>query len=265
MKKFLTLLAIIAALVLIFTSCDFILGDSIKFTSNGDGTCYVSRINARADTDIAIPSTSPNGDSVTSIGDWAFYNCHITSVVIPDSVTSIGSYAFYGCSSLTEITVSENNKNYKSIDGNLYTKDGKTLIQYAIGKTATEFIIPASVTSIGYQAVYVCSSLTSVVIPDSVTSIGSYAFHFCDSLTSVVIGDSVTNIGDYAFCSCESLTSVVIPGSVTRIGVNAFYWCDSLTDVYYTGSEAEWAKIVIYGYNYLLERATIHYNYIPEE
>jgi len=41
-------------------------------------------------------------DSVTSIGDYAFFNCSgLTSVTIPDSVTSIGSYAFYGCSGLT--------------------------------------------------------------------------------------------------------------------------------------------------------------------
>ena len=43
-------------------------------------------------------------DSVTSIGDYAFYYCDsLTSVVIPDSVTSIGDYAFYNCTSLTSV------------------------------------------------------------------------------------------------------------------------------------------------------------------
>ena len=76
-----------------------------------------------------------------------------------------------------------NNQYYKSIDGNLYTKDGKTLIQYAIGNEAISFIIPDSVTSIGDWAFSECTSLASVVIPGSVTSIGKYIFHECTSLT----------------------------------------------------------------------------------
>ena len=44
-------------------------------------------------------------NSVTSIGDYAFYDCSgLTSVTIPNSVTSIGDYAFYDCSGLTSVT-----------------------------------------------------------------------------------------------------------------------------------------------------------------
>ena len=52
----------------------------------------------------------------------------------------------------------------------------------------------------------------------SVTSIGSEAFYGCSSLTSVTIGDSVTSIGWSAFSDCTGLTSVTIPNSVTCIG-----------------------------------------------
>ena len=148
------------------------------------------------------------GNSVTSIGEGVFENCSsLTSVTIGNGVSSISDDAFFNCSSLTSINVGENNQSYKAIDGNLYTKDGVTLIQYAIGKTETSFVIPDSVTSIGSYAFAWCESLTSITIPDSVTSIGDDAFFGCVSLTSITIPDSVTSIGKWAFSGC-SLTSV---------------------------------------------------------
>ena len=114
-------------------------------------------------------------DSVTSIGDSAFWNCEsLHSVTIPDSVTSIGDRAFGYCSFLQSVT------------------------------------IPDSVTSIGDWAFSDCSSLQSVYIPDSVTSIGDHAFHGCSSLQSATIPDSVPSIGYQVFVDCWSLQSTFI-------------------------------------------------------
>ena len=124
--------------------------------------------------------------SVESIGSYAFDSCtNLTSVVISDSVMSIGDMAFNFCSGLASIEVDESNANYKSVEGNLYSKDGKILIQYAVGKTEADFTIPEDVTCVGDFAFYDSSSLTSIVIPDSVESIGSYAFENCYALTTV--------------------------------------------------------------------------------
>ena len=182
-----------------------------------DGTTLIQYAIGKEDTSFEIPY------GVTSIDQYAFYNCDsLTSVAIPDGVTSIDYKAFCDCNSLASITVDENNQHYKSIDGNLYTKDKTTLIQYAIGKKDTSFEIPDSVTYIGDYAFSYCHSLARVDIPDSVTYIGGSAFHDCDRLASIVIGKSVTTIDNFAF-----------------------YSCDSLKDVYYVGSEEQWKKISI--------------------
>ena len=105
-----------------------------------------------------------------------------------------------------------------------------------IPATVTKDGVKYTVTSIGDDAFWSCSGLTSVTIPDGVTSIGDYAFYFCLRLTSVTIPDGVTSIGDYAFWNCSGLTSVDIPDSVTSIGNYAFSWCSGLTSVTIPGS-----------------------------
>ncbi len=176
-------------------------------------------------TSVVIPN------SVTSIGERAFYHCSgLTSVTIPNSVTSIGYGAFAYCDGLTSIDVASDNSNYCSVDGVLFNKDKTTLIQYPGGKQGA-YTIPNSVTSIGNDAFYYCTGLTSVTIPNSVTSIGDSAFDHCTGLTSITIPNSVTSIGYGAFLYCTGLTSVTIPNSVTSIGEGAFAHCYGLTSV----------------------------------
>ena len=98
--------------------------------------------------------------------------------------------------------------------------------------------IPNSVTTIGDNAFYSCTSLTSVTIGTNVTSIGDYAFEDCYNLGGVTIPNSVTSIGDWAFGECTSLASVTIPDSVISIGGCAFSGCTSLTSVTRIGENA---------------------------
>ena len=95
----------------------------------------------------------------------------------------------------------------------------------------TSITIPNSVTSIGRYAFSGCISLTSIEIPDSVTSIGWSAFDSCIRLKSIEIPNSVTSIGEYAFAYCYDLTSVTIGNSVASIGGHAFYKCRGLASV----------------------------------
>ena len=162
---------------------------------------------------VAIP------DSVTEIGDAAFYGCSsLKSVAIPDSVTEIGDAAFYGCSSLKSVAIPDS-----------VTKIG----DYAFDgcRSLESLAIPNSVTMIGHSAFAGCSYLASIMIPDSVTRIEEETFDGCGWLASVTIPDSVMQIGDAAFSGCLSLASVAIPASVTEIGDAAFYSCRSLASV----------------------------------
>jgi hypothetical protein len=128
---------------------------------------------------------------------------------------------------LVAYEVDEDNKNLKSVNGLVLSKDGTELLAVPLGLTS--ITIPDSVTSIGNLAFCGCTGLTSITIPDSVTSIGSGAFDGCTRLTSITIPDSVTSIGDSAFYGCTGLTSITIPDSVTSIGNYAFRGCTGLT------------------------------------
>ena len=117
---------------------------------------------------IIIPS-SYKGKAVTGISYNPFVNSRIKSIEIPSSITNINEGAFEGCTGLTSITIDQNNLYYKSVDGNLYSKSGKTLIAYAIGKTATSFTVPDGVETIASSAFYGCTNIKSITIPSRAT------------------------------------------------------------------------------------------------
>ena len=209
--------------------------------------------------------------TVTSIGDYAFYNCYVlASVVFPVSLMFIGDYAFYNCSALTSVDLSSTSLTsigdnafrgcyaLTSVDlsstsltsiGDYAFWDCDALTSVDLSSTSLTSIggsafsgcealtsvdlSSTSLTSIGDDAFRGCEALTSVDLSStSLTSIGDYAFRYCVALTSVDLSStSLTSIGNYAFWECEALTSVAFPASLTSIGYYAFWDCDALTNL----------------------------------
>lgn len=171
-------------------------------------------------------------NGVTSIGNWAFYNCKLTEVTIPDSVTRIGENAFCNCVDLESITIPEsvtgignaafwNTKwlTAKRAEDPLVVVNGMIIEGYTASGDVT---VPNGVKSIGEYAFAFNKNITSVTIPGSVTTICFGAFENCTSLESINIPDSVTSIGSGAFLNCQDLRNVTIPASVTEISQKAF-------------------------------------------
>ena len=142
--------------------------------------------------DVIIPNT------VIKIGNSAFFDTGLQRVTIPESVTDIGEAAFGYCQDLMSISVDKNNANYKDIDGNLYSKDGKTLLQYAAGKTETEFRVPDGVCVVGAGSFDGAQSLTCIETPLSVVQIEDHAFSLCENLANLSILGPKTHISDLA-------------------------------------------------------------------
>ena len=265
--------------------------NDFTFELNEDGQSYSVYGNGQYDSlSISIPEQF-NGKPVTTIGSFAFSSYGlVTSIVIPDSITYIDSFAFADCTSLSSITIGKNvteiktsafsgcnslqqintnssNSKYKTIDGNLYSKDGKTLLRYAPGKTNQSFTIPSGVETVWGGAFSNCSYLKEISVGDNVSSISGLSFDNCVALTSINVSlsnpkyksingdlytkdgktllkyangksqtifsipDGVEEIGEWAFECCNNLLQVKFSNSVTKIGYYAFFACEALESV----------------------------------
>ena len=72
--------------------------EGFVFESNGDGTCNLKEIGLCKDTDIVIPEKSPEGDVVTKIDEYAFYDAEdISSIIFAGRNMEIADNAFQSC------------------------------------------------------------------------------------------------------------------------------------------------------------------------
>ncbi len=139
-------------------------------------------------------------DGITSVGAYALFGGEsLETVSIPDSVTKIGDCAFWGClNKLKTVTLPDN-----------ITTIGKSA--FASCSKLETINIPSKLTAIPEKFVSDCENITQINIPDGVTSIGDEAFQSC-KMEFLKIPASVTSIGKDSFHYCRNLESVVYDG-----------------------------------------------------
>ena len=144
--------------------------------------------------EVVIPNEI-DGRPVTQIENLAFWgDFAIRSATLPDGLLNLDKKVFYHCKELTEFRVSANAKNFRVVDGVLFSKDGKTLVAYPRNKAGTEYVVPDGVETLGKGAFSCARALTSVALPPSLATVGDEAFACCQSLQSIAFPPSVATV-----------------------------------------------------------------------
>ena len=224
---------------------------------------YLVKCNDTIITEFKIP------DTTKVVNSLAFSECDLLAEInIPEKVTNIDFLGYQNLSlidgdrKLKVTEVSPNNQHYVIIDGNLYSKDGRTLVRY-YGKEGEEsfevpntvtniacaafsfnyqiknIIVPDSVKAIDYAAFYACTNLESILLPNDIKVIEYATFSYCRALKNVIIPDSVLEIESSAFLNCYMLENIIIPDSVLLINNYAFAGCKSLKSVVFGKSSVQ--------------------------
>lgn len=190
--------------------------------------------------------------------EWINYYTFVSSsqvekIYIPDGVDlkSVGwekyslAQNFFGeCTKLKQLVVSNTHPYYKTENGVLYSKDGKSILLVPQANATGTFVVSDGVTTIGSYAFWYCSGIREILLPDSVESLGAYSFAGCTGLVRAEIPNKVSSIPYYAFLGCSSLREIVLPAGLNFIGGMAFDSCVNLESIVYAGN-AEEIRLVV--------------------
>ena len=190
-----------------------------------------------SENDVVIPE-SLDGSPVTYVSRRAFAGKTVVSLTLPETVKSIENFminntleridlssgitelsadCFRDCMALREVNIADGGK-YKSVNGAVYTADGKELIFMPRYSDEKKLVIPDGVERIGDRACESCK-ITELVCPNSLKEIGKYAFAYAD-LRIVSLNDGLDAVDDYAFTnfSGEGIKELYLPDSVKTVG-----------------------------------------------
>jgi len=237
-----------------------------------------SAVDDNGDFNLVIP------DSITSIGDFAFYECdNLTDVEISASVNTLGLECFGYCKDLKSVSLKgvvnkTGGINASPFEGSSVKRvifsDEQTTIpanMFANCEGITEFTVPEGVTSIGNHAFYRCSNLSSINLPTTLSKLGLECFGYCSNLDNVVFKSVLTKTGGInagpfeksgisnvtlskdqrvipqnMFAMCDNMTEYIVPEEIVKISNYAFSSCKNLKTVSLLNSNTEIEKNAFY-------------------
>ena len=171
--------------------------------------------------------------SLRRIGCEAFAGYHFREFTLPSSLEKVYWDAFVNCTfdtlrieaalpyeqirnSMYDCSVyafdgPEDHPLYKTVDGVLLSRDGKTLLRYPASRKDTHYDVPAGVERIESRAFQDAEALKTISLPIGLASVGDYAFSGCGRLQAVALPLTVKEIGKNPFDECVSLELVSAP------------------------------------------------------
>lgn len=217
------------------TEIETLTSSNWQYVVNGENV-YIMKYTGTEE-DVVVPAVIDR-KKVTSIGEDTFTDCKtLKNITLSENIKSIEDNSreafpcFNGCDNLENIIVDENNSEFSSEDGVLYSKNKEVILLYPRGKNVAEFVIPEHVKYLGRKVFSQCENLKKISIPSGIKDLSEGAFEGCSCLESINIPESVESIGVGAFSGCESLKNIVIPNGTKSIGIYAFSNCKSLKEI----------------------------------
>lgn len=205
---------------------------------------------------VLIPSEI-GGFPVTALADKAFYEKHVTTVVVPDSVTEIGNLCFSGDNYLVSLTLPDGlaelsygalESCYSLMDFEL-PKGLKTIGEGALQSIfyLTHLTIPAGVTDIEQMNFLMMHGLEEVSVAEGSTSFTYDAengllmtadkarllhcfFHLAPQ-KEIILPEGMKTIDPFAFHYDVTVEKIVLPEGTETIGLLAFGICPKLTEI----------------------------------
>lgn len=205
---------------------------------------------------VLIPDTI-DGLPVTALADKAFYEKHVTTVVVPDSVTEIGTACFSGDNYLVSLKLPDGLKRLPpaSLEScmRLYDFDLPQSLEkiyssvFAFNYYLTHLTLPSSLTEIGQLNFIGLYGLQSLTLAEDnaafkldemngllMTADGTRLLHcFSDIVPAeeIILPEGLKTVDPFAFHYDYDVKRIVLPEGVETIGAMAFAMCPNLTEI----------------------------------
>lgn len=117
----------------------------------------------------------PSG--LTEIGREAFKGCaRLEDLSLPSALRTVGEDAFSGCGSLRRFSMAEGAEFFLAKDGVLFSRSGKELAIYPVGRPDRSYTVPEGVERLSPGAFSGAYRLKSLFLPNTLTSLDPGTF-----------------------------------------------------------------------------------------